>query len=111
MPFMLLIYGFLFVTVIWAFFHYRPRGVNRTSLTLFNIATIALAVPMSYAAAMWIYSGAADMPEKQKIAAYLAFMAGGTAYLLIVSLAGLVRNLIVYPPSRRSGSPEEHRIV
>jgi len=111
MPFMLLIYAFLFTTVIWAFFHYRPRGVNRVHLALYNVATLVVAVPVSCLAAIWIYSGAADMPEKQKIIGYLAFMAGGTAYLLTVSLAGLVRNLFVFPHSRRAGPPEEHRIV
>ena len=75
------------------------------------MATLVLALPASYAAAMWIYSGAAGMPEKQKIVAYLAFMAGGTAYLLVVTVAGLVRNLFVFPRSRRSGPPEDHQIA
>jgi hypothetical protein len=111
MPFMLLIYAFLFSAVLWAFFHYRPRGVNRRRLALYNIATLILALPVSYFAGMWIYAGAGDMPEKQKIIAYLAFMAGGTAYLLVVSVAGLVRNLFVFPPSRRAGPPEDHQIA
>jgi len=111
MPFMLLIYAFLFSTVIWAFFHYRPRGVNRVRLAVYDVATLVLALPASYAAAMWIYAGAVDMPEKQKIVAYLAFMAGGTAYLLVVTVAGLVRNLFVFPRSRRAGPPEDHQIA
>lgn len=111
MPFMLLIYAFLFTAVLWGFFHYRPRGVDRLRLALYNVTTLIVAVPLSYFAGLWIYSGAAGMPEKQKIIAYLAFMAGGTAYLLVVSVAGLVRNLFVFPPSRRAGPPENHRIA
>lgn len=108
---MLLIFGFLLVAVIWAFFHYRPRGVNRSALITYNAATIVLAVPASILVALWIYSGAADMPEKQKLAAYLSVMAGGTAYLALVALAGLVRNFFLFPLSRRQGAPEDHRIV
>jgi hypothetical protein len=111
MPFMLLIFGFLLGAVLWAFFHYRPRGVNRSALAVFNVATVLLAVPASIAVGVWIYSGAADMPEKQRLAAYLAVMAGGTAYLAFVSLAGLIRNFFVFPLSRRGGSPEDHQIV
>ena len=111
MPFMLLIYGFLFSAVLWAFFHYRPRGVNRVLLAVYNVGTLFLALPASYLAAMWIYAGAADMPEKQKIIAYLAFMAGGTMYLLVVTVAGLVRNLFVFPRSQRAGPPEDHQIA
>ena len=111
MPFMLLIFGFLLATVLWAFFHYRPRGVNRSALVLFDWSTVILAIPASVVIAFWIYSGAAGMPEKQKLAAYLAVMAGGTAYLALVSLAGLIRNLFLFPLSRRKGAPEDHQIV
>lgn len=111
MPFMLLIFGFLLVTVLWAFFHYRPRGVSRSALALFNVSTVVLALPASVFIALWIYSGAADMPEKQKLAAYLAVMAGGTAYLALVALAGLIRNFFLFPLSRRKGAPEDHQIV
>ena len=111
MPFMLLIFGFLLATVLWAFFHYRPRGVNRSALALFDVSTVILALPLSVLAGLWIYGGAADMPEKQKLAAYLAVMAGGTAYLTLVSAAGLIRNFFVFPLSRRKGAPQDHRIV
>jgi hypothetical protein len=111
MPFMLLIFCFLLVAVLWAFFHYRPRGVNRSALTAFNVATVVLALPVSVLVGMWIYSAAADMPEKQKLAAYLAVMAGGTAYLALVSIAGLIRNLFLFPLSRRKGRPEDHQVV
>lgn len=111
MPFMLLIFAALFGIVLWAFFHYRPRGVRRGPLLAYNIATLVLGVPLSWLAAYVIYSGGADMPEKQKMIAYLAFMSGGSAYLLTVTIAGLVRNLFVYPLSRRGGSPEDHHIV
>ncbi|MCC6534059.1 MAG: hypothetical protein IT531_16030 [Burkholderiales bacterium] len=110
MPFMLLIYGFLFATVVWAFYHYRPRGVNRKALEIYDALTQILAVVAAYYAGMWIYWGAAGMPEKQKIVAYLVFMSGGTAYLLVVAIAGLARNVAVFPRSRRAGPPEDHRI-
>jgi hypothetical protein len=111
MPFMFGIIAFLLGYVLWAFFHYQPRGVNRTYLLAFNLAAVVLALPLSYVAAMWIYSGAAEVPEKQRLAAYLAIMAGGAAYLALVSLAGLIRNLFLFPLSRRAGPPEDHHIV
>ena len=111
MPFMILIFAFLLSTVLWAFFHYSPRGVNRSALALFNIAAVLLAVPASVAVALWLYAGADATPEKQKLIAYLAVMAGGTAYLMLISALGLIRNFFVFPLSRRKGSAEEHRIV
>lgn len=111
MPFMLLIFAALFAIVLWAFFHYQPRGVKRGPLLAYNIGTLVLGVPLSWLAAYVIYTGGADMPEKQKVIAYLAFMSGGTAYLLTVSVSGLIRNLFVYPHSRRDGPAEDHRIV
>jgi hypothetical protein len=108
---MLLIFGFLLCAVLWAFFHYRPRGVDKRSLAVYNIVSIIVAVPIAIAVAYWIYAGAADMPEKQKLAAYLALMAGGTAYLIVVSFAGLVRNFFVFPLAKRAGAPEDHRVV
>lgn len=111
MPFMLLIFAALFTIVLWAFFHYQPRGVRRGPLLAYNVATLVLGVPLSCLAAYVIYSGGADIPEKRKVIAYLAFMSGGTAYMLTVCISGLVRNLFVYPHARRGGSPEDHHIV
>jgi len=111
MPFMLIIFAALFGIVLWAFFHYRPRGVRSGPLLAYNIATLALGVPLSWLAAHYIYAGGADMPEKQKVIAYLAFMSGGSAYLLTVTISGLLRNLFVYPLSRRGGAPEDHHVV
>ena len=111
MPFMLLIFCFLLAMVVWAFFHYSPRGVNRSALALFNAVAVVLALPASIGVALWLYSGADAMPEKQKLIAYLSVMAGGTAYLMMVSVLGLIRNFFVFPLSRRKGSAEEHQIV
>lgn len=111
MPFMLLIFGFLLTVVIWAFFHYGPRGVGRVPLVAYNVATLVLGVPIALLIAYWIYSGAADMPEKQKLAGYLAIMAGGTTYLIVVSIAGLIRNFFVFPLKRRGGRAEDHLVV
>jgi hypothetical protein len=111
MPFMLLIFGFLLVVVLWAFFHYRPRGVRRLTLAVFNGATVVLAAPISVAVAFWLFSNAADIPEKQNLAAYLAFMAGGTAYMGLICVAGLVRNFFIFPLASRQGSPDDHRII
>jgi hypothetical protein len=76
-----------------------------------HLAAVILAFPLSCFAATWIYSGAAELPEKQRLAAYLAIMAGGAAFLALVSRAGLIRNLFLFPLSRRAGPSEDHRIV
>lgn len=111
MPFMLIIFGFLLCAVVWAFFHYRPRGVDRRALAIYNVVSVVASVPVAAAVAYWIYGGAADMPKKQKLAAYLALMAGGTAYLIAISAAGLFRNFFAFPLAKRAGTPEDHQVV
>jgi hypothetical protein len=36
------------------------------------------------------------------MAAYLAIMAGGAGFMIVVATGGLARNLLLFPPSRRA---------
>lgn len=109
MPFMLLIFVFLLVVVVWAFVQYSPIGVNPRTLLILNATVLAIALPIAVAVGYWIFSAGMAFPEKRQYAWYLGLMAGGSAYMLIVTVAGLVRNFALFPPSRRNpadGGPQ-----
>lgn len=107
MLFMVLIFLFLLATVVWAFMHYSPRGVSTKGLWLFNGIILAASVPVAIAIGFWIYEAGAAFPEKRQFAWYLGLMAGGSAFMLIVTVAGLVRNFAIYPLSRRLPTVQE----
>lgn len=104
MPFMFLILAFLLCTVVWGFFHANPRGVDARWLLACNVAILALAVTLSLAAAIPFYGDAlAAKPDQKALAAYLAIMVGGSGFMIVVAVGGLVRNLFLFPLSRRAG--------
>jgi len=106
MPFMLLIFVFLLVVVVWAFLQYSPKGVNARRLIVLNAAVLVLALPVAVAVGYWIFAAGAAFPEKRQYAWYLGLMAGGSAYMLILAVTGLVRNFAIYPMSRRNPADE-----
>ena len=99
---MFLILAFLLCAVVWGFFHANPRGVGRMSLLACNVGILACAALLAVAAAVPLYADAvAAGPEHKAIAVYLAVMAGGTGFMIVVATGGLVRNLLLFPLSRR----------
>ena len=109
MFFMILIFLFLLATVVWAFVHYSPKGVGWRGVLLFNALILGASVPIATVVGYWIYEAGAAFPEKRQFAWYLGLMAGGSAFMLIVTVAGLVRNFAVYPLSRRVPAAHEAR--
>jgi len=102
MPFMFLILAFLLCAVVWGFFHANPRGVDRSRLLACNIAILAIGVALAFVAAVPLYHDAlAAQPDHKVVAAYLAIMAGGSGFMIVVAAGGLLRNLVLFPLSRR----------
>lgn len=98
MPFMLLLLIFLTAAVLWAFFRLMPHGVAGAGPLTYNIATLVIALVVSVLVAQWIFSGAAADPQRlEKFGWYLAIMAGGIAFNVIVASAGLLRNFFAFP--------------
>jgi NADH:ubiquinone oxidoreductase subunit 2 (subunit N) len=103
MHFMLLILAFLLCAVVWGFFHANPRGVNARGLLACNVAILVLGVVLALAAAIPLYGDAlAQRPDHKAIAVYLAIMVAGSGFMIVVAVGGLVRNLLIFPLSRRS---------
>jgi hypothetical protein len=106
MHFMLLIFAFLLGAVLWGFFHSNPQGVGRAALLACNIGVLLLAVAAATASGLGLYADASVVKAHEKgLALYLSGMAGGTAFLIVVATGGLVRNLLIFPLSRRSALP------
>jgi hypothetical protein len=102
MHFMFLIMAFLLCAVVWGFFHANPQGVSRASLLGWNIGILALGVILALAAAIPLYHDAvAAKPDHKSVAVYLAIMAGGSGFMIIVAVGGLLRNLLVFPLAKR----------
>ena len=102
MHFMLLILVFLLCAVLWGFFHANPQGVHARWLLACNVAILALAAVLALGAAIPLYRDAlAAQPEHKALAAYLAVMAGGSGFMIVVAVGGLFRNLVLFPLSRR----------
>lgn len=105
MHFMFLILAFLLCAVVWGFFHANPRGVNARRLLACNIVILALSVAFAAAAAIPLYGDAlAQRPDQKALAVYLAIMVAGSGFMIVVAVGGLVRNLLVFPLSRRSAA-------
>ena len=103
MHFMFLILAFLLCAVVWGFFHANPRGVNARRLLAWTIVILALSVAFAAAAAIPLYGDAlAQRPDQKALAVYLAIMVAGSGFMIVVAVGGLVRNLVVFPYSRRS---------
>jgi hypothetical protein len=102
MHFMFLILAFLLWAVMWGFFHANPKGVSRLPLLACNAGVVALALAAAAASYFILHADAlAKRPDEAALAAYLAIMAGGTAFLIVVAVGGLLRNLVLFPISRR----------
>jgi len=107
MPFMFLILAFLLGAVVWGFFHANPRGVPALALLLFNIAVFSLGLALGVGSGVVLHADAlARRAGEPGLAIYLAIMAGSTAFMIVVSLGGLARNLFVFPLSRRAAAPK-----
>lgn len=103
MHFMFLIMAFLLGAVIWGYFHSNPHGVSKGKLLACNIAVLALGVLAGLAAGFILYGDAiVRRPEQLGMSVYLAIMAGGTAFMIVVAAGGLLRNLVLFPLSRRA---------
>lgn len=102
MHFMFLILTFLLCAVVWGFFHANPRGVNARWLLACNVAILVLGVALALAAAIPFYGDAlAQRPDHKALAVYLAIMVAGSGFMIVVAVGGLLRNLVLFPLSRR----------
>ncbi len=103
MHFMLIILAFVLSVVVWGFFHSNPGGVPRAALMAVNIVVLVGAGIAGVAVGDVLYADAIVVKADEKgLAAYLAIMAGGTAFLIVVAAGGLLRNLVIFPLSRRT---------
>ena len=106
MPFMFLILAFLLWAVVWGFFHANPRGVDPRGLLACNIAILVAGVALAFVSAIPLYGDAlVAKPDHKAVAIYLAIMAGGSAFMIVVAVGGLLRNLLVFPLSKRGQNP------
>lgn len=103
MHFMVLILLFLLGAVVWGFFHSNPKGVPALSLALVNAVILLAAVGVAALVGSVLYGDAVSVKAGEKgMATYLAIMAGGTVFLIVVAAGGLLRNLLVFPISKRA---------
>ncbi len=102
MAFMMVLLVALLGVTVWAYFHTDPAGVARRPLALYNAAVMLAAVPAAFVVGRWLYAEAAVVKAGQAgMAVYLSVMAGGTVFLIVVALGGMVRNFFVFPANRR----------
>lgn len=100
---MLLILAFLVCAVLWGFFHSMPQGVPRTQLLVCNATVLLLALVTGVAIGYTLYADAVIVKAGEKgLAVYLAIMAAGTAFLIVIAAGGMVRNLVLFPLSKRA---------
>jgi hypothetical protein len=108
MHFMVLILLFLLGAVVWGFFHSSPKGVPTLSLAVVNAVILLAAIAVSVLIGVVLYGDAVTVKAGEKgMATYLAIMAGGTVFLIVIAVGGLVRNLVVFPVSRRTPTGSE----
>ncbi|MEJ2173356.1 MAG: hypothetical protein P8Y76_00160 [bacterium] len=103
MHFMVLILIFLLGVVVWGFFHSNPQGVPTLRLALVNAAILIAALVIGAIVGSALYGDAVSVKAGEKgMATYLAIMAAGTSFLIVVAAGGLVRNLLLFPISKRT---------
>jgi len=103
MHFMVLILIFLLGAVLWGFFHSNPQGVPTLRLALINAAILIAALIVGAIVGSVLYADAVSVKAGEKgMATYLGIMAAGTVFLIVVAAGGLVRNLVVFPVSKRA---------
>lgn len=105
MHFMFLILAFLLVAVVWGYFHSNPQGVPALALHAFNAVVLGLGLAAGGVTASVLYQDAAAKDGGHGMAIYLAIMAAGTVFMIVVAAGGLLRNLLVFPLSRRAAQP------
>jgi hypothetical protein len=97
MPLMLLLLASLLTAVVWGFFHANPKDARGAGLHCFNAAILAAAAGAAAAAALPLHADAlARHPDQRFMAVYLAIMAGGSAWMLVLIAGGLLRNLVIF---------------
>ncbi len=105
---MLLILLFLLGIVVWGFFHSNPVGVPKNGLLACNAGILVLAAAAAALIGIVLYQhGLRVKADEPGLATYLAIMGSGTAFLFVVTLGGMVRNLFVFPLSRRTAPHEK----
>lgn len=106
MAFMMVLLVALLGIAVWAYFHTDPPGVPRRSLIMYNAALLVCAVPIGFAVGFWLYNAARAIKGDNGSAMiiYLSIMAGGTVFLLLIALGGMVRNFFVFPPGKRTAA-------
>jgi hypothetical protein len=101
--FMVLILVFLLGAVLWGFFHANPAGVPRGRLLAVNLAVLAAGLAAAgLVGPALLADGLQRRPDEAGMAWFLALMGGGTAFMIVVSAGGLLRNLVLFPISRRA---------
>lgn len=109
MHFMLLIFVALLCVVVWGFFHSNPEGVPRGRVLALNVAIIVIATFAGAAIGYLLYRDASVVKAGEKgLATYLGIMAGGTTALVVMIAGGLLRNLVVFPLSKRAAVDPGH---
>jgi len=97
-----LLVGLLGVAV-WLYFHTNPPGVPTRALAICNALVFLVAVPAGIAVGRALYAGAIVAKGNQSdMPVYLSIMAGGTVFLIVVMLGGMVRSFFVFPPEKRA---------
>lgn len=103
MHFMIVILVFLVCIVLWGFFHSNPTGVSAAKRVAANVIIVTAAVVVGAIVGAALYADAVSVKAHEKgMATYLAIMAAGTSFLIVIAGAGLIRNLVVFPLSKRA---------
>lgn len=105
MQLMLVLLAGLTAIVIWVLFTHRPIGRSGPRILAYDIGTLAVAMLVGAIVGRWIHSGAAPDPEKWALHLYLAIMAGGMGFNIMVAVAGILRNLVFFP--RQPAAPTQ----
>ena len=106
MPLMFVTLAVIAVIAVTAFLGTSPRVAQTRKLLAYNVATLALSIPVAATVGWWLYADAmANRAVSPGIAVSLAIMSGGNAALFVIAIAGLVRNFVVFPRSRRLPAP------
>ena len=103
MHFMVLILVFLLGAVLWGYFHANPQGVSRAKLLACNVAVLAIGAAAAAAAGVLLLEdGLRAKPGETGLVWFLAIMGAGTAFMIVVAAGGLLRNLVLFPLSKRA---------
>jgi hypothetical protein len=104
---MLLILAATTAIALWAFVHYNPGGVRPGYLLACNLAVAAVSLAAGLGVGAWLLNAAAEMPGKEKFAWYLGIMAGGLVFNVVMASGGFLRNMVVFPMSRRDPAHQQ----